>query len=105
MNFPIILPLTYGFSFFVGSAVTGHSVPAILWSDVTDPGQWLPLFREFFLPMAVGTTIVGGVSAVVAYFLTLRLAQHLQSQRQREALLRSSRECVDEFAEKGLDEI
>jgi|GEM_PF-915980 len=85
VNFPLIIPFTYSFAFFVGELVTGTDIPSIAWSRIVNVSYWWPLFRAYFVPMATGTTIVGTLWAVASYFVTLRIARRLRAQRLRQA--------------------
>ena len=75
MNVPPLLPFTYGLAFFVGTLVTGVALPDIAAVELTNATTLWTMFRTYFYPLTVGTTIVGLVWAFVGYFVALHIAR------------------------------
>ncbi len=75
MNVPPLLPFTYGLAFFIGTLVTGVALPDIAAVELTNGTALWTMFRTYFYPLTVGTTIVGLVWAFVGYFVALHIAR------------------------------
>lgn len=72
-----IVPL-YGFCVWFGIKITGAdiSVPAIAWNEITLTNAYMTL-KPFLWSYIAGTLVVGGIAAVLSYFLFYRLiVQH-----------------------------
>lgn len=104
INLPPIIPFTYGFAFFVGELATRTDMPDIVWRRFLDVRYWWPLFRAYFLTMAVGTTLVGAAGAVSAYFVALRIAYHLREKRLRRKVRGTDAEVARPLVPDGCDE-
>jgi len=77
VNLPIFYPLSYGSAFLIGGFLMNVEIVPIEWSRVSDLSySWL-LLKGYFLPLFVGTTIVGGVASVPAYFVARHTARKL----------------------------
>lgn len=70
-----IIPI-YTFSTFVGARCLGINkiLPSMDWSRVTF-SSLISEFEPLLLPFVVGTLIVGLVSAVIGYFIILRVVR------------------------------
>ncbi len=75
LNFPIIMPITYGAAFYLGKAITGVYLPAFDSSRLGEAAYWWELLGSYSVPLFVGTTIVGIVGAFVSYFVALHFTR------------------------------
>jgi uncharacterized protein (DUF2062 family) len=80
-NLPFLLPFTYGFAFAVGTLITGVSTPAIDWSRFMEPSYLFPLLGTAYIPMCVGSLVVGGAVAVIAYVVSYTVATRIQARK------------------------
>ncbi len=64
-----IVPL-YGFCIWFGGKLMGRelAMPRIAWNELTLSSAYV-VIQPYFWPFVVGTLVVGGIAAVIAYFL------------------------------------
>ena len=64
-----IVPL-YGFCIWFGSKLMGREIamPQIAWNELTLSSAYV-VIKPYFWPFVVGTLVVGGIAAVMAYGL------------------------------------
>ena len=74
INNPWTIVPMYGFCIWFGSKIMGREIgmPQIAWNELTLSGAYV-VIKPFFWPFVTGTLVVGGIAAVISYFLIYRL--------------------------------
>jgi len=89
LNLPWIMPFVYGAAFKLGTLVVSDpdGVRRAWLTYLLEHPEWLhwrdvgPLLRQISVPLLVGTTVVGGIAAIVTYAVALRIARAARHRR------------------------
>lgn len=87
MNTPWLMVPYYGFATWLGMRITGipggSTIPDVGFRQILGWEFWRTLFHHYHLliPAAVGSTVLAGLLALLAYPLSLRALQKLMSAR------------------------
>jgi len=70
INNPWTIVPMYGFCIWFGSKIMGREIamPQIAWNELTLYSAYV-VIKPYFWPFVTGTLVVGGIAAVIAYFL------------------------------------
>ena len=94
-NLPFFMPVTYGFAFIVGTLITGVTIPAIDWSRFMEPSYLFSLLETAYIPICVGSLVVGGAAAAIAYVVSFNVATRIQARKSLDDDAANSHEPVE----------
>ncbi len=84
---PLTLPVIFPAEYLIGHWLLGGS-PLNLRGVAMTPSAILHASWSLLLPLSVGSLVLGGAAALMAYFLTAPLFRYLQERHQRKRRMR-----------------